>query len=118
MTSRPTVRQAAHLFTALSLCLLATACSQVPVMRGEIVGLRDVIEQADRNGAKRCAPRELALAMAHEDEAGMGIIGRRCKDWGASSSSQGQFRRPEGRTHPSRSYSSHDKAQEHQHALR
>ena len=45
MTSRPTVRQAAHLFTALSLCLLATACSQVPVMRGEIVGLRDVIEQ-------------------------------------------------------------------------
>lgn len=67
MTSRPTVRQAAHLFTALSLCLLATACSQVPVMRGEIVGLRDVIEQADRNGAKRCAPRELALAMAHSD---------------------------------------------------
>jgi outer membrane protein OmpA-like peptidoglycan-associated protein len=42
-----------------------TACAKVPVMRGEIEGLQKLIAQADRNGAKRCAPRELALAMSH-----------------------------------------------------
>jgi OOP family OmpA-OmpF porin len=41
------------------------ACSRVPVMRGEIDGLRQLTDQAERNGAKRCAPRELALAQAN-----------------------------------------------------
>ncbi len=44
---------------------LANACSQVPVMRGEIEGLGKVTEQAERNGALRCAPRELAMAKSH-----------------------------------------------------
>jgi len=51
----------------IALAIFATGCSQVPVMRGEIEGLRKLTDQADRNGAKRCAPRELALALANTD---------------------------------------------------
>lgn len=43
----------------------STGCSQVPVMRGEIEGLSKIAEQAERNGALRCAPRELAMAKSH-----------------------------------------------------
>jgi OOP family OmpA-OmpF porin len=42
-----------------------TGCSRVPVLRGEIEGLEKLTGQAERNGAKRCAPRELAMARAH-----------------------------------------------------
>ncbi len=45
--------------------LFTTACSQGTVLRGRIEGIQDIIEQAERNGAYRCAPRELALAKAH-----------------------------------------------------
>ena len=46
------------------LCVLSAAigCSQAPEMRGKIAGLSDIVEQAERNGAVRCAPRELAVA--------------------------------------------------------
>ena len=44
---------------------LATGCSRVPVLRGEIEGLEKLTSQAERNGAKRCAPRELAVARSH-----------------------------------------------------
>ena len=48
------------------LCALSTAaCSQVSIKRGEISGLEKLLSQAERNGAKRCAPRELALGQAH-----------------------------------------------------
>src|SRR5690606_20878486 len=46
---------------------------QVPIMRGEIAGLEKLMAQAERNGAKRCAPRELALAEAHTMFAGIEI---------------------------------------------
>ncbi len=49
---------------AVVLASLAS-CSQVPTMRGEIEGLSKVAEQAERNGAMRCAPRELAMAKSH-----------------------------------------------------
>ena len=58
---RRTMRRSA----LLALLVVATGCTKVPVMRGEIEGLEKLIEQAERNGAKRCAPRELALARAH-----------------------------------------------------
>lgn len=45
--------------------LLLSGCAHVAVMRGEIDGLEKLIAQAERNGAKRCAPRELAIARAH-----------------------------------------------------
>jgi len=41
---------------------LMVGCSQGPAMRGKIAGLTDIVEQAERNGAIRCAPRELAVA--------------------------------------------------------
>lgn len=44
-----------------------TGCAKVSVMRGEIAGLEKLASQAERNGAKRCAPRELALAQAHTE---------------------------------------------------
>jgi outer membrane protein OmpA-like peptidoglycan-associated protein len=46
------------------LCVLSAlvGCSQAPEMRGKIAGLSDIVEQAERNGAVRCAPRELAVA--------------------------------------------------------
>jgi len=51
--------------TVLVTAVVAAACSQGTVLQGRIDGIREVIEQAERNGAYRCAPRELALAKAH-----------------------------------------------------
>ncbi len=41
------------------------SCAQVPRMRGDLEGLTKLADQAERNGAVRCAPRELALAKAN-----------------------------------------------------
>jgi OmpA-OmpF porin, OOP family len=60
---RPARRAGA--FAALALATTAASCSQVPVMRGELEGLNDLADQAQRNGALRCAPRELAMAKSH-----------------------------------------------------
>jgi OmpA-OmpF porin, OOP family len=49
----------------LTLSMFVGSCSQVPAMRGDIEGLSKVANQAERNGAIRCAPRELALAKSH-----------------------------------------------------
>ncbi|HEX2876246.1 MAG TPA: OmpA family protein [Polyangiaceae bacterium] len=46
----------------LSVVTLLAGCSQGPKLRGKIAGLSDIVEQAERNGAIRCAPRELAVA--------------------------------------------------------
>ena len=37
-------------------------CSQGPVLRGRVKGLESVVAQAEKNGAIKCAPRELAIA--------------------------------------------------------
>ncbi len=50
--------------------LLVTAllgCGAGATLQGRLRGLRHRVEQAERNGAYRCAPRELALAKAHLD---------------------------------------------------
>ena len=50
----------------LFLAPLATlACAQGPQLKGQIAGLEQLTKQAERNGAVRCAPRELALAQSH-----------------------------------------------------
>jgi outer membrane protein OmpA-like peptidoglycan-associated protein len=41
------------------------ACTQGKLMRGKIEGLQKIADQAERNGAIRCAPRELAMAKSH-----------------------------------------------------
>jgi outer membrane protein OmpA-like peptidoglycan-associated protein len=58
---RRTGAQAFNAVLALGIC----ACGQAPVMRGQIEGLTKLAGQAERNGAIRCAPRELALARSH-----------------------------------------------------
>lgn len=48
----------------LALCFALTTggCAEAPRVRGQIAGLEKITEQAERNGAVRCAPRELAIA--------------------------------------------------------
>jgi len=46
----------------LAIPLALTQCAQSAEMRGRIEGLEKIVEQAERNGAMRCAPRELAIA--------------------------------------------------------
>lgn len=57
----------ARLALALVLSCSLSGCARAALLRGRIAGLRDVVEQAERNGAYRCAPRELALAQANVD---------------------------------------------------
>ena len=45
--------------------LFISACAAAPRLRGQIKGLEEITEQAERNGAVRCAPRELAMAQSH-----------------------------------------------------
>jgi OmpA-OmpF porin, OOP family len=47
---------------SVACALLACACSQGPALRGRIRGLTTTVEDALKNGAIRCAPRELAIA--------------------------------------------------------
>jgi len=49
----------------VALCLTALGCGAAPKMRGQIAGLEKIVEQAERNGAMRCAPRELAVARSN-----------------------------------------------------
>ncbi len=54
----------------LTILLLAAswylaACAAAPKLRGQIEGLEEITQQAERNGAVRCAPRELAVAQSH-----------------------------------------------------
>ncbi|MCC6214575.1 MAG: OmpA family protein [Polyangiaceae bacterium] len=44
---------------------LAVSCAQAPKLRGQIEGLEQITKQAAKNGAVRCAPRELATAQSH-----------------------------------------------------
>jgi OOP family OmpA-OmpF porin len=48
--------------TALAAMFLVTACAQGPAMRGKMRGLSTTVEDAEKNGAMTCAPRELAVA--------------------------------------------------------
>ena len=54
----------ARVLLACALTLLMS-CGQASTMRGRIEGLNGVVQEAEKNGAMRCAPRELALAKSH-----------------------------------------------------
>ncbi len=45
--------------------LCFAGCAEGTAISGKIVGVQDVLDQARRNGAYQCAPRELALAEAN-----------------------------------------------------
>jgi OmpA-OmpF porin, OOP family len=51
------------LFSLLALAL--AGCGKAHTVHGRNQGLMDIVQQAERNGAYRCAPRQLALAKAH-----------------------------------------------------
>jgi OmpA-OmpF porin, OOP family len=76
MMAMPSVVRHGTAVVALGLC----ACGRAPVMRGQIDGLGKLASQAERNGAIRCAPRELALAKSHlkfaEVELDQGFVSR------------------------------------------
>lgn len=55
------MKAAARLATIL-VPLSLLGCAESRQMRGQIAGLEKILEQAERNGAVRCAPRELAIA--------------------------------------------------------
>jgi OOP family OmpA-OmpF porin len=52
----------ARLPSLVLVALLAGACAQGTVMRGRIRGLSTTVDDAEKNGAMRCTPRELAIA--------------------------------------------------------
>jgi hypothetical protein len=58
-------RRSARWGLALAVALLG--CASAPAVQGRISALRESLDQADRNGARRCAPRELALGRAHAE---------------------------------------------------
>ena len=49
----------------VGLLVLGSGCAQAPRLRGKIAGLEKILEQAEKNGAVKCAPRELALGQSH-----------------------------------------------------
>lgn len=63
-----TSRRSASWTGSLACYLLASssllACAAAPI-RGKLAGVEELADQAERNGAIRCAPRELALARSH-----------------------------------------------------
>ncbi len=62
---RPVIRPSAFAFSLLALATLPLACSHASALRGRIEGLSELASRAEKNGAMRCAPRELALARAN-----------------------------------------------------
>ena len=55
-------RHVAERFAWLLAAVVSIGCAEAPKLRGEIAGLDKILDQAERNGAIRCAPRELAVA--------------------------------------------------------
>jgi outer membrane protein OmpA-like peptidoglycan-associated protein len=57
-------RAAAAVFLGL-VCVFISACAQGPALHGKIAGLTKTVDDAEKNGAMKCAPRELALARSN-----------------------------------------------------
>lgn len=56
------VRRLVPLLIAL---LVFAGCDRAPQLRGRISALKQLADQAEKNGAMRCAPRALAMTRAH-----------------------------------------------------
>jgi OmpA-OmpF porin, OOP family len=59
------MKRALVLLLGLVFVVVLGSCAKAPKLRGQIAGLEKLTEQAERNGAVRCAPRELALAQSN-----------------------------------------------------
>jgi OmpA-OmpF porin, OOP family len=73
--------------------LLSAGCGRAPQLRGKIAGLEKIVEQAERNGALRCAPRELAVARSQLQFASLEL------DQGFASKAQSHLVRAEPNAH-------------------
>ncbi|GAB4115570.1 MAG: hypothetical protein OHK0013_49780 [Sandaracinaceae bacterium] len=58
-------RSTGPLFALAASVFLLVGCSQAALLRGRIAGTREIVAEAERNGARACAPRELAMAHTH-----------------------------------------------------
>jgi OOP family OmpA-OmpF porin len=65
MTLRQLAPRAIVGLLTISTLVATGACTQAPLLEGRVQGLRGIVDTAEKNGAMRCAPRELALAKAH-----------------------------------------------------
>ncbi len=54
-----------RVFAVLIAPFLASACAAPAALQGRIDGLSAIADSAEKNGAMKCAPRELALARSH-----------------------------------------------------
>lgn len=59
------IRLARGLVWIAAMTPILASCTQGAVLRGRVNGLATIVENAERNGAIKCAPRELALAKSH-----------------------------------------------------
>jgi outer membrane protein OmpA-like peptidoglycan-associated protein len=59
------VTQRAPRVVALACAALVAGCPAAATLRGRIRGSREIATQAEANGARNCAPRELAIAQTH-----------------------------------------------------
>jgi outer membrane protein OmpA-like peptidoglycan-associated protein len=74
-------------------CLLLAACARAPELQGRIAALEAIVGQAQRNGAIRCAPRELATAQSQLEFATLEL------DEGFLSKAERHFERAEPNAH-------------------
>ncbi|NLY93233.1 MAG: OmpA family protein [Myxococcales bacterium] len=58
-------RREHSILLSILLVLAFGGCGKAHTVHGRTQGLADIVAQAERNGAYRCAPRQLALAKAH-----------------------------------------------------
>jgi len=65
LTARLASSRAHILACAVVAVVVGSSCAAAPVTRGRIDGLNAVVKRAEENGARRCAPRELAVAKSH-----------------------------------------------------
>src|SRR5438045_2720499 len=56
------MNRACALAWLLAIPLALTQCAESAELRGRIAGLEKIVDEAEHNGALRCAPRELAIA--------------------------------------------------------
>ncbi|HEY1696932.1 MAG TPA: OmpA family protein [Polyangiaceae bacterium] len=56
------VRRLLTLALLAALVLAASSCAEGPALRGKIRGLTTTVDDAEKNGAMKCSPRELAIA--------------------------------------------------------
>jgi outer membrane protein OmpA-like peptidoglycan-associated protein len=53
--------------------VLLSACAEGPALRGRIRGLTTTVDDAEKNGAMKCSPRELAVARSNLEFAAMDL---------------------------------------------